>query len=485
MTLVTTYAGDYAVTNGYTVSVGPSSSPATTLEVSCPAVQFLNDGIGGDRLERVYKISLRLLAARGTRGRVVLSCDGTSETTFYHDASCLQTVGVADSFPIEIPLSGGFETGLDVYMTSKKVGTGVVCSVLSIENDDGQHEERVPFEVIEPIRRLVNTETFNGYVVNPPCLVAEGEALLKVGFKKSAEGAFSANDIRWTVVEGPGIVESIDGLSAWVAPTSTYGTVTVEARFNGDSVQPRFVLPIVRPRSISVRAFIVPPPEAEKVESWAIEEIEEGFRNVNLLYGQLGITFNLEESYQLQDSSYWRLPYKETYVSDQGEVRTRLSQPLNRLINLYQQQDCVEVYFIGEFVRTPTVGLKTDRGLVITKRATWQTLAHELGHALGLSDCYEKSNGQLIDHGNEPVTRERFLHFDRDWGRETGRGFYEKDDTLEKIIRSYLMHGVTDAERIDIPYGAVHAWFRQDQNSQGFVPVGTRYFKPLWEVYSK
>lgn len=77
------------------------------------------------------------------------------------------------------------------------------------------------------------------------------------------------------------------------------------------------------------------------------------------------------------------------------------------------------------------------------------------------------------------------MHFDRDWGRETGRGFYEKDDTLEKIIRSYLMHGVTDAERIDIPYGAVHAWFRQDQNSQGFVPVGTRYFKPLWEVYSK
>ena len=57
VTLVTAYEGDYAVTNGYVFTFGLQPLPSTTLDVSCSAVQFVNDGIGGDRPERVYELT--------------------------------------------------------------------------------------------------------------------------------------------------------------------------------------------------------------------------------------------------------------------------------------------------------------------------------------------------------------------------------------------------------------------------------------------
>ena len=484
VTLVTTYEGDYAVTNSYVVSVGLDSEPPTILTVGCPAVQFVNDGIGGDRPERVYKIVLKLQAPLGTRGRVALSCNSSAGTTLYHDESRMQPVAPQETISLEIPTSGGFDDDACIYMTSTNLGIGTVSAVLNIEDGGGEHEESVPFEVIEPIRKLVNTAVVEGHVVNPPCVVSGGEALLKVDFKKSAEGTFAAGDIDWVVVSGPGIIES-DGLFAYVAPTSNYGSVTVEARFNGDAVQPRFVLPIVRPTSYDVKVFIVPPPGDEAPIAWQTNDIEVGFQEANAIFTQLGITFNIVETRQLQDSSYWHLQYKEPYPTDDGGTRLDLSRQLLRLTDTYTRQDCIEVYFIGDLLNSRTIGVRTDFGVIITKAATSQTLAHELAHVLGLADCYEKSNGQLIDHGNEPVTKERFKHYDRDWGRESGRGFYEKDDTLVKIIQSYLMNGISMSGRIDIPHGAVHAWAKKDQNVKDFIHVGARYLKPSWEVYSK
>lgn len=484
VTLVTTYEGDYAVTNGYVVSVGFNAEPSTRFMLGCPAVQFVNDGVGGDRPERVYRVSLNLLAPLGTRGNVTLSCSGSAVPTLYHDEERTRPVTLLDTFPLAIPTSGGFEDGMCVYMTSTNLGTGTVSASLTIEDDSDAHEESVPFEVIEPIRKLVNTEVVGEHVVNPPCLVSDGEALLKVDFKKADGGMFSVDDVQWSVVSGPGIIES-DGLSAYVAPTSSYGSVTVEARFNGDAVQPRFVLPIVRPKSFDVKVFIVPPSEDDATIAWEVDEIEAGFSYANLIFSQLGVTFNLVETRQLQDSSYWHLQYKEQYPTEDGGTRLGLSRQLRRLVDTYKRQDCIEVYFIGNLLNSRTVGLKTDWGVIITKAATSQTLAHELGHVLGLADCFEKSNGQLIDHGDEPITREMLEHFDRDWGRETGRGFYEKDDTLARIIKSYLMNGISRSERIDIPHGAVHAWAKKDQNVKGFIHVGARYRKPSWEIYSK
>jgi len=77
---------------------------------------------------------------------------------------------------------------------------------------------------------------------NPSRLVMGTNAVLKVG----ANGDFSPSEVKLSVVSGPGVVFPTNGWETAVTPTGP-GTVTVEARFNDDEIQPRFVLPVVQP----------------------------------------------------------------------------------------------------------------------------------------------------------------------------------------------------------------------------------------------
>ncbi len=489
VTVVTTYEGGYAITNGYVVSVGPQAEPTTTFTLDCPAVQFLNDGIGGDRSERVYRVSARLLAAPGTRGTVTLACSGGTATTFYHSESRRCPVAIPETFPLEVPSSGGFESGMDFYITSAQLGRGTVDAVLVLDDEGGRHEVSVSFQVIEPIRKLVNTNVYDSaYIVNPVCLVRDTDAVLKVSVNLAEGDEFSTTNNVFHRVSGPGEI-----ISEWrvgndwyaiVAPTSNYGSVTIEARFNGDAIQPRFVLPIVGLKTIPVKVFIVDPPIGEEGDAWKEEDILAGFEDANFIFAQIGVRVDLVEVRRhVRDSSYWRVQRKEEYSLSTGEVYVDLSEQLCRLVDTYGSNDCVEVYFVGELTQPPTAGLWTPQGIVIPKDATYQTLAHELGHALGLFDCYVSFNRQIVEHGNEPISKDRLNHFSIDWGDETGRGFYGKEDTLAKLIQSYLMFGVTRSASIDIPYGAVFAW--PATGRQRFVSVGKKYIRPLEEVYSK
>ena len=56
----------------------------------------------------------------------------------------------------------------------------------------------------------------------------------------------------------------------------------------------------------------------------------------------------------------------------------------------------VEVYFTGSVVyRRGSLAVITPYGIVIGKRnVRTTTLAHELGHALGLDDCYARMNNK-------------------------------------------------------------------------------------------
>ena len=89
---------------------------------------------------------------------------------------------------------------------------------------------------------------------------------------------FSPSDVEWSIVSGPGTVvrgEDDFGSADWtatVAATAESGEVIVEARFNEDAIQPRFVLPIVQQRMLPVKAFVVnendrPIASAESIQS--------------------------------------------------------------------------------------------------------------------------------------------------------------------------------------------------------------------------
>ena len=84
-------------------------------------------------------------------------------------------------------------------------------------------------------------------------------------------------NVVWSVVRGPGrIAETRFANGNWYAfvePTATNGEVEIEARFNNDGIQPSFVLPIVEPRVIPVKAFVVEPPIWTGQAAWADDEI--------------------------------------------------------------------------------------------------------------------------------------------------------------------------------------------------------------------
>ena len=78
---------------------------------------------------------------------------------------------------------------------------------------------------------------------------------------------------------------------------------------------------------------------------------------------------------------------------------------------------------------------------------------------------------------NNPVSFETFRPRTGDWGDETGRGFYERDDTLASIIGRLLMHGVKKQKQNDvgdIPDSQVYGISKDNQ--KGFQNVGASYF---------
>ena len=497
VTLVTTYAGDYAITNGYVITVGPQAEPTTTFEVSCPAVQFLNDGIGGDRPERVYRIDVRLLAARGTSGTLRLVSTGGTMTGLFNDEGRLWPVGTDDTITMVIPFSGGFEDRETLYMTSSQIGAGTINAVLTLDDGGGEHESSVPFEVVEPIRKLVNVERYGPaqQFVNPSCLVMGADAVLKASVRTggSVADGFTASNITWRIVSGAArpvetnVVGNADSYFR-VAPTALGSNVVVEAKFNNDAIQPRIVLPVVEPRVLNVKAFVVDPPEGVG-EPWEDDKIVRQIERANEIFTQVGITFVLQQPIQhhVSTSAHWRFPCSKEITCADGTRKTVCSDQLMALLDHYRTGNCIELYFVGEFTDQNYAGLYTSSGIAITQKAVDSTVAHELGHALGWEDCYsETEQGTPLEGGLVLLGANHFLPFKEDWGDETGRGFYEREDTLFRIHPCLLMYGIASTNRFDIPFSSIYGLKSLKIYQPGYVKVGAGFIKPTnQEIYTK
>ena len=172
------------------------------------------------------------------------------------------------------------------------------------------------------------------------------------------------------------------------------------------------------------------------------------------------------------------------------------SQQLLSLVANYTAHDCLKLYFVGEIIseRMRVKAMHTPFGIVVGRRVTRNTLAHEMGHALGLDDCYAFSalkNGGFVylPYALECVDAATFLHEPGDWGEESGRGFYEMSDTRMSVLMRMLMHGISvrPDSRCDIPADYVMSLKRDATTQQHvFRRVGERAIQPEnQEVYSR
>ncbi len=479
ITLVTCYEGGYSLTNTLMACVGPEHVPPTGFDISCQDILFLNDD---HRLERVYPVTVTLEGTNGLSGAVTLECSGADSKLAldpYMDAPTNRL-----EFTMSIEEDDWFTSGRTVYLSCATVGVGQVSAAIAFTNGTSCATSTT-FRVIEPLRKLVATEEYRGRIVNPSRLVWGTNAVLKVGMN----GELDRTNVVWNVVEGPGRILRSDGFVAEVEATNSIGTVTVEARFNQDEIQPRFVLPVVQRRTIPLRAFLVRPPKNLSDDAWKESDVREMVDIANVVHAQVGVYFDLlSVSNNVGEAGqYWDVIVytneAHNVFGEQLEIEDYTPQ-FENLTKTYNGGDCIELYLVGSMSFLPNYegsgefALCDHGGVFIPRGINTTTLAHELGHSFVLEDIYAdivRTNKISFAHIDisamrNPVRADVFGDRACDWGRETGRGFYEKSDTIGTIINQLLMFGIDFADsdvKGDIPSYTVWGMPAEVKSAEG------------------
>ena len=486
LSVTASFGFDRSLTSYLYVSYGTNDSPQVSCSLSVQSVHFINEG---DRPERIYPVSVSLLCPVETNCVVDISHEGSDGALFWSDTAATQPLSSLSGISLSSVTEESGGTSYTFYMTSPNIGSGSFTASFTLPSGETRGAAQ-SYRAIEPIRKLITNdrdETSRG-IINPSRLIYDPnhevfenpDAVLSV----SANGQFGASEVRWSVVSGPGEIVSTNGWRSTVRATAATGTVVVEARFNDDDLQPRFVLPIVVPREIPIKAFVV---SAEKVyEDWTDGEIEDQVGFANLIYRQIGIKFNLvSTTWNVGTTNDWHI--QPTYTIPILGIEM-LTSDFSSLLDTYSSNDCVEVYCLGKFIEMNAWGLWTRKGIALCKDSPSTVLAHELGHALGLKDCYvDKKNGQevaiVMSNAESPIGSDMFGNAAVDWCAGSGRGFTESSDTRRKPIMNLLMHGRAkeySSNGYDIPSGTVKAL--QENSSAGtdvdHVDVGAEQIKP-------
>ena len=474
--LVTQFVG-YSLTNHVRFTVGIYEEPPLAFSLGCQKVFFLNDAdflegeCTSNRPERIRPVTLNLTGPLGTNGTARLSVQGSIDPVVFHVVNDVTNCVTAETeFPLAVTTDFEHTESYTIYVSCPNIGTGTITATFTPADGGAPLTDSVTFRCIEPLRKLVNSrrDTAVPHIVNPSRLVYGTNAVLCVDYN----GPVQESEIHWHVKEGAATVDPTVGKRVVVTPTAADGVVTVEARFNDDEIQPQFVLPIVQERVLDVRAFVATSEQEGGLKvAMDDDEIRDRIQLANLIFEQVGIRFNLLGVEVLPESSeYWNIVVNE-WTGILWRRKRNLSRQVRSLVQAHNVSGCINLYFVGDIIKgagsndSPN-GFRLPGCVFVKSGSADQTLAHEFGHMLGLSDCYdyysfsEGDGGGLslqVPDANQPISSSRIQSRPNDWGDETGRGFYATTDTYRNILQQFLMYGVGIEYHynFDIPDGAV------------------------------
>ncbi len=213
--------------------------------------------------------------------------------------------------------------------------------------------------------------------------------------------------------------------------------LTVNIEGFPDSYKPYINGRVVSPVTNRIKAYImcdtngVPAVTEAKVNEWIAE--------ANRIYRQIAVSFVLD--------SVERVVNQEWYDIEDRDVLYDMF--LSRAGN-----ECIKVHFVNSLYRNLT-GITSHRSvnqdgniwayIAVKSSANNNTLAHELGHAGGLSDILIRDSSILTSSQLQ----------EHNWTGGNNTGFYEYGVTHDNIVRRLLMYYSRNMQKCDIPISDV------------------------------
>ena len=181
----------------------------------------------------------------------------------------------------------------------------------------------------------------------------------------------------------------------------------------------------------------------------------------NDVYSQIGMTFDLGDRIVVTN-----IP---AAYNIQEEVMTNGMWNIETLTSAFPSCGGLKCFFVNAIVNdltgneTETIGMNTQTGLVVSSSAHISTLAHEIGHAIGMRDVYVAQDGGLE---MTDVTRSSYSPNDWNGGNfcnEHGASrYYPFEFRHSNIIRRMLMNGLHEtgnaAAGADITFGSIQGY---------------------------
>ena len=436
------------------------SEPPISLSLSIPRVIFTNNN-GAAELSDLAPLTIGFVSPVATNGVVVVdSPEDTNDIAIWADTNKTQRV----DFPIVLPIEGSsFSTNLYVegLYSSYSEDAIVLCANWK-EEESGTAKISVTRRstIYYPVANVINSTLYdNGRLCNPSGIIVGSNACFVVEFPYFEP---PSSEIKWSVVEGSArFVGGDTGSKVYV--TSDIPNQIVKLRVQvGDCVSRpiEFTAFTVEPLSVKTTVWIVRDDRGNNAARTA-DEVRTMMTEVNRIYEQIGVSFYIDSISYTNRRELLDLSISQNNV-DVCDLQRR-----RQLVDMAKNTNGFELYFINKIYGRVS-GNKTNLGIVLSKNATADTIAHEIGHSFGCSDiyCVKKSDGRTpLSSNNVDITRAEL-----DWSNGAGCRYYSSDITQSKIIKRLIMCGHGYRERGDLSSGSVYGYTKYDD--EGLVDIG-------------
>ena len=487
------------LTSSLDFTVGTNAVPQAGVALTVPRVMFANDDDDNDDGTNDYDVvnfdypeddvvkgSVEFKSDVSTNGTVRVVIEGFGGDVYTNQDA---TAWPPETF--DVAIAGESEHKIDLYFNPFSFGAYQNASVTAVwipESGDPQTSS-VPFTVVRPVAEPICSETAeyavlgtnHVYTVNP-CGVAVGnDAYFRV---RVLPATLPDAEITWTNRDGHvAFVGGCTGRDVHVRGVSA-GDAQLEVLIGGrERHAPTFTLKVVEPQTFKITAWIIS--GKNDALPWRVEDVQAMIAPLNDIYRQVGVSFYLDTITVTNIPDAYNLPYDSTTNDLWG---------VDRLVDIGHDTGGVECYFVNSLVRPNNkpgpLACNDLQGIVLSAEASCITLAHEIGHAFGLSDIYASNREKDTDI---PAASEQHVYREFvsesccmcDWnGGCDGKGacgtrYYPPATTLDAVLHRLLMYGVGGGEDDgrDLTIGSVRGvWYKQVGSERiwyvGPAPVG-------------